>query len=127
MCNIRYATKKALEVDHCKETRVRHYAMILSKRGRILSSGRNSYKDSSSLQRYYAAITGNYESLYNHAEISAISRLKSPEKAYKMIVVRVDSEGKQVLSKPCKICEKAIKDIGISVVEYSTGVYDDTI
>jgi deoxycytidylate deaminase len=54
--------------------------------------------------------------VYLHAEIAAI--IKAKGKGYKIKIERYSNKGKPLPSKPCPICELAIKEAGIKVVSY---------
>lgn len=94
-------------------------AIIYDKRGRILSIGKNSYRDSSKLQRKHAYKVGLPDKLYNHAEVSAIIRCRDLTKAHTIRILRVNSQGKYLKAAPCKICQSAIEAAGIPNVEHS--------
>lgn len=95
-------------------------AKILDKRGRVLSIGNNSYDKTHPLQIRHALQHGRPEAKFMHAEIQAIVRCKDLSKAKKIIVSRVDKEGNPKNAKPCSICESAIREAGIEIVEYTT-------
>jgi deoxycytidylate deaminase len=95
-------------------------AKILDKRGRVLSIGNNSYDKTHPLQIRHALQHGRPEAVFMHAEIQAIVRCKDLSKAKKIIVSRVDKEGNPKNAKPCLICESAIREAGIEIVEYTT-------
>lgn len=113
-----YCIERAKETPHIKGQQ-RHYAVIVNRAGRVLSEAPNSYGHSCSVHRHYANKVGKPLSVFNHAETKALSLLKSGQKAYKIYVVRVGAKGKALNSKPCKICERALKDYGIKSVEYT--------
>ncbi len=57
-----------------------------------------------------------------HAEVRALKRVPHDAKELvdELIVVRARKSQKYGLSKPCKECQKAIKEANIKVVYYST-------
>lgn len=87
-------------------------AIIVDKRDRILSFGYNSYKKSSPFQKKYADRVGKCWSIFNHGEIEAIKKLDN-QNPYAIYIARTNKKGIPVISKPCSICELAIKEIGI--------------
>lgn len=91
-------------------------AVITDKRGRIVSYGQNSYIQTHPMQAHYGRLTGNPESVFLHAEMSAL--VKSKGKGYTIYVARVTKNGHSASSKPCVICMAAIKEAGLSKVVY---------
>lgn len=57
-----------------------------------------------------------------HAEVSAILRLKNKDllNGSTLVVYRETKNGTQELAKPCEVCQRIMKDFGISEVYYST-------
>lgn len=94
-------------------------AIIYDKRGRILSIGKNSYTKTHTIMAKYSERAGMPEKQYLHAEIDAIIKCKSLDKAYKIFVSRISTTGKPMLAKPCKICQSAIDKTGIQLVEWT--------
>lgn len=78
---------------------------------KIISIGINQ-KKSHTLQALYGR---NPESIYLHAEVDAIRRARYHPKLHrsKLYVVRVRSNGKTALAKPCKGCQKLLNELGI--------------
>lgn len=94
-------------------------AIILDKKGHILSKGFNSFSKTSPRQAYYAEKYGNKHKIFIHAELDAICKLKYTDEPYSIYIVRVNNQGKTSLAKPCKICAMAIKDAGIKEVYHT--------
>ena len=115
---ISYAIDKARQAPY-KKGQQRHYAVILCKRGRILAEGENSYTKTSPKMKRAGERVGLPDKVFWHAECKAIYSLKEGAKAYKIVVVRISSEGEPVNSKPCPLCQALIKEAGIKVVEYT--------
>lgn len=115
---ISYAIQKACETPY-KKGQQRHYAVITNKRGKVLSEGENSYTKTSPKMKRAGERVGLPDKVFWHAECKAIYSLKEGAKAYKIVVVRVDSEGNPVHSAPCPLCQALIKEAGIKVVEYT--------
>ena len=59
------------------------------------------------------------DKVFLHAEIAALSRLKSFHKPYKIVVERYKEDGTQAMAKPCPICMEAIKAHGIQRIEFT--------
>lgn len=95
-------------------------AIIYSKKGDVLSVGKNSYTKSHPLQSKYAKQVGLPDKIYLHAEVDAIVRCTDLSKAHRIEVIRVLADGSYGNAKPCAICESAIRAVGIKVVKWST-------
>lgn len=95
-------------------------AVIFDKRGRPLSMGRNSYEKTHPLQAKAAAAVGEPYKVFLHAEISALVRLSDTDRqrAYKMVVMRYNKEGKPMNAKPCKVCQRVLQSFNI-IVEHT--------
>lgn len=93
-------------------------AICENKQGRILSFATNSYKKSHPFQARLAGLVGQGAKIYLHAEIRAI--LRAREKPYRIFVARFGRDGSTKLAAPCPICQSAIKEAGIKLVEYTT-------
>lgn len=115
---ISYAIDKARQTPY-KKGQQRHYAVITDKRGRIIAEGENSYTKTSPKMKRAGERVGLPDKVFWHAECKAIYSLKEGAKAYKIVVVRVDSEGSPVHSAPCPLCQALIKEAGVKVVEYT--------
>ena len=94
-------------------------ATIYDKRGRAISSGENSYHKSHPLQHHFAIQAGRPDAIYLHAEIHALTKLKNWDKAHRISIERYDVHGNPLLAKPCEICEYALQQAGIQVIEYT--------
>jgi deoxycytidylate deaminase len=96
-------------------------AVIIDKRGRVLSIGVNSYKKTNPLMKSYAIRAGNPEAQFLHAEVAALIGLNhnDKQKAYKISIARALKTNQTGLAAPCPICQLALKDTGIKVVEYT--------
>ncbi len=94
-------------------------AIIYDKKGRVLSIGQNNYTKSHTVQAKYAKSAGKPENIFLHAEIHAIIKCRNLRKAHKIFIARHDKKGNPRLAKPCEICQGAIKEAGIKVIEYT--------
>lgn len=94
-------------------------AMIMDRRGKVMSVGQNSYIKTHPLQAKHAKKTGMPEKMFLHAEIHAITKCRDLRKAYKIFVSRYNKNGEPVLAKPCPVCISAIKASGIKYVEHT--------
>jgi cytidine deaminase len=111
--------KKAMKLS---DSRFRLGACILSKR-KVISIGFNQMLRHHPLVRKY----DNFDGI--HAEVSAILRLKNKNLLIDatMIVYRETKLGKQSLAKPCKVCQKIMKDFKMSKAIYTTETGFETL
>jgi deoxycytidylate deaminase len=93
-------------------------ATCFDKRGRKISSAENNYKKSHPLQAKFALKAEQPKRIFLHAELLAILRARQVS-VHKIRIERRDAKGKLVLSKPCKVCEQAIREAKIKLVEYT--------
>lgn len=93
-------------------------AIIYDKKGKVLSIGKNSYVKTHTIQAKHADAVGLPHKKFLHAEIAAIIRCKSIERAHRIFVSRTTKTGFG-LAKPCPVCEHAISVAGIAVVEHT--------
>ena len=92
-------------------------ATVLDKRGNIVSTAMNSFTKTHPTQKKYADRCGQPHKVYLHAEVAALIRAKG--RGYKIVVERYNRLGEPVLAKPCPICLMAIKEAGITRIEYT--------
>ena len=98
-----------------------HYqitAIIRDKRGRVLSIGRNNYLKTHPLQAKLACSVGKPCSVYLHAEIHAITKLRFGV-PHSIHVYRYLANGTPANSKPCEICQEAIRLAGIKKIYHT--------
>ena len=107
--------------EECQMTKKRFniVATVYDKRGRKLTDGTNSYTKTHTLQAKFAVQAGLDDKVFLHAEIAALSRLKSFHKPYKIVVERYLSDGSTALARPCPVCQAAIESHGIALVEWT--------
>ena len=96
-------------------------ATVYDKRGRVLTTGENSYEKSHPLQAKFAVQVGLDDKIYLHAEISALTKLKKGQKPHRIFVERYKKSGDPGLAKPCPVCQAAIESHGITLVEWTNG------
>lgn len=113
--------KKAIEIARSLDSaaKQRVCAIITDKKGRIISIASNSYEKSSPVMYRYAKHVGLDDKIYWHAECRAIHQLQNKKRAHKIYVARVTKSDKVGLAAPCPICAAAIKESGISLVEFT--------
>jgi len=94
------------------------HGAVLVKGGNIINAGHNKWAYSSFGKRFRHRGKG-ISTL--HAELATILNLdRSVTQGADIYVVRVGSEGKFKMSKPCPMCETALKHVGIKRVYYTT-------
>jgi deoxycytidylate deaminase len=87
---------------------------ILVHKNNIISVGTNSYKT-------HPLMAARTEWPYLHAEQHAIIRAGVDNcEGLDLYIARVLKNNKLALSKPCNVCSKLIRDVGIKNVYYST-------
>jgi len=115
---IDYAIQKAREMPY-EQGKPRVYAVIVDKKGTVLSEGSNSFTKTHPTQAYFAEKVDLPLKVFLHAEISALVKVRkgTPHKIY---VARVDFEGTPMYAAPCPICAEAIAQSTIQSVEYTS-------
>jgi tRNA(Arg) A34 adenosine deaminase TadA len=99
------------------ETRTCHGA-VLVKGGNIINAAHNKWSYSSFGKRFRERNKG-ISTL--HAELAAVLNLdRSITQGTDIYVVRIDKKGDFKMSKPCSMCETALKHVGIKRVYYTT-------
>lgn len=94
-------------------------ATIYDKQGKALAYARNNYSKSHPLQARFAALVGQPERIYLHAEIAALIKLKPNDRPYRIEIERYHKNGKPANARPCAICEAALKQWGVKQVQYT--------
>lgn len=113
--------QKAIEIASLrKEEKMRFCSIITDKRNFILAIGFNSYTKTHPKQKFYSNKTGCEQKIFLHSEIDALIKLPYGSKPYSIYIARVNNKNKPVLAKPCKICEKALKDFNIKNIYWTT-------
>lgn len=102
-----------------RHIRYRITATIFDRRGRVLSTGQNSYVKTHPKMARYAQQVGEPYKIYIHAEVDAIIRCRALERAYRISVSRTSRHGKPALARPCAACMRAIQDAGIRQIEHT--------
>tara|TARA_Y100000034_G_scaffold75153_1_gene90271 strand:+ start:1036 stop:1383 length:348 start_codon:yes stop_codon:yes gene_type:complete len=101
------------------ETRTCHGA-VLVKGGNIINAAHNKWSYSSFGKRFRERDKG-ISTL--HAELATVLNLdRSITQGTDMYVVRVNRAGDFKMSKPCSMCEAALKHVGIKRIYYTTNV-----
>ena len=93
-------------------------AFAYDKRGRILAVGRNSYTKTHPLMAKAGKAVGKPNTIFLHAEIDALVKVKDWSKIEKLVVVRYTRDGVPALAKPCAVCQRILKPLNI-IVEHT--------
>lgn len=101
--------------------RQRICAIIVDKRGKVLSVGQNSYTKSHPLMQHYSEKVGKPQACFVHAEVASLINLSyaDKQKAHKIYVARALKNGETGLAAPCPACSMAISDTNIKSIEYT--------
>lgn len=95
-------------------------ARCYDRKGNLLSEGVNSYKKTHPLQAYFAEKVGMPDKVFLHAEIAAILKA-GKRKIHRLEVERISQKtGRPLNSRPCPVCQEAIKAFGIIEVVFTT-------
>jgi deoxycytidylate deaminase len=96
----------------------RKVGCILLRKGRIVVSSTNVQGKTHPLQLDFAIRAGEPSRTSLHAEIRAL--IKTRTQCDTLIVGRVNGKGEFCMSKPCPVCQLAIRESGIMSIYYST-------
>lgn len=90
------------------------------KRNRPITTQKNSYKRTHTLQKYFSEKVGMHpDRAYLHAELHAC--IKSNGRPIEtMLVQRFDAEGNPADAKPCPSCVEALKAFGVQKVRWTS-------
>lgn len=98
---------KAVELAKQSKCRQRHAAVVL-RNGNVVAAATN--KDRNPVNNLDEAHVKQHASI--HAEVAALSKVNNP-KGCIVYVARVMKDDTPGLSKPCRRCEKYLKDAGV--------------
>lgn len=98
----------------------KHKAYLFDRRLNVLSEGWNSPTKSHPQMWRGAVRVGLPHKIYLHAEIDALIQVPKHQQVYYAAVMRVGKDGEFRNSKPCVICEAALRLAGIREVWYTT-------
>ena len=107
----------AVETARSSPSKKKVGALLLNK-NKVVTTATNLETKSHPLQASFAFRAGLPEKIYLHAEISALVKCK--EECDTIVVARVNNQGKLRSSRPCPICQLAIKEAGIANIHYTT-------
>ena len=85
----------------------------------MLSAANNSYIKTHTVQSKAANAVGKPSSIFLHAEIAALVKLKDWSKAHKIVVTRYLKDGTPANAKPCPICAHVIRQTAIKYIEHT--------
>lgn len=94
-------------------------AKIFDKQGRLISQATNSYKKTHPIMYKAAAAVNKPHSIYLHAEVAALVKIKDWSKAHRIDVIRYLKDGTPGNAKPCPICSRVIGQTGIKLINHT--------
>ena len=94
-------------------------ATVYDKRGRVLSTGNNSYTKTHPVQKRLAGEAGRAHSIFLHAEIHALLKVRDMSRAHRIYIERYDVHGNPKPADPCEICRIAIRRAGIKIIDHT--------
>jgi deoxycytidylate deaminase len=107
--------KRVAQQGACEKT---SHGAVLVKGGNVINAARNKWTYSSFGKRFRERGKG-ISTL--HAELAVVLNLdRSITRGTDIYVVRVNKKGDFKMSKPCSMCETALKHVGIKRVYYTT-------
>ena len=108
----------ARRISHQSDYGCYHHGAILIKGGSVINASSNKSNFCSFGARFRSPSTGNATL---HAELGSVLGVdRSRTQNADIYVVRVNKNGKFRMSKPCPMCENAMRYCGVSRVYYST-------
>lgn len=105
--HLEYAIVKARSIPYQK-SKSRHYAILVDKRGKIVSEGFNSYSCTHPTMKNLSQKLGFDGKEYRHAEFHAVLKDKR-NRGHSLYVARVGANGQPMPSSPCLVCYSLIK------------------
>jgi tRNA(Arg) A34 adenosine deaminase TadA len=111
--------KLAVEVAEMSPSRKKVGAVLYNSKRRVITTAVNNDYKSHPRQAWWAQRVGLGEKIYLHAEMACL--IKAREAADTIVVVRLGGhDGKSLRqSRPCPVCEPALRYAGIKHVYYS--------
>jgi tRNA(Arg) A34 adenosine deaminase TadA len=94
-------------------------ATIYDKKGKVLSVGENSYYKTHPFHVRMAHKYGRDGQIFLHAETAALVKLKRHHCPHRIYIERYSENGEPLLAKPCPVCEGALKEAGIKIIEHT--------
>lgn len=128
--NLTKFMEKAKDISKLSTYPKQNLGCVMVYKNRVIGVGWNCDKEHP-LQKHYNKLRGfNVDECRNtvHAEISAILNTRDMDidwSKVSMFIYRETKDGNMALAKPCEACSKAIEDLGIQDVYYSSrdGIY----
>lgn len=108
---------RAKNAEFEDDSRYKVLAIIVDKKGNVISQGINSFKKTHPVQAHYCQRCNKEHNIFLHAEIAAL--VKCRKDPYAIYVMRFLKDGKLALAKPCEICYTAIRESGIEKCFYT--------
>lgn len=94
-------------------------AFVYDRKGTLLSTGRNSYVKTHPIMYKAGNAVNKPNSIYLHAEVAALVKIKDWSKAHRIDVVRYMKDGTTGNAKPCPICSRVIGQTSIKLINHT--------
>ena len=102
-------------IKEAKKSNFKHkHGCVIFKGNRIIASGYNEIRHCSKLNKKYRKWINSL-----HAEQKTILFSQTPLKRCSLLVIRINNNYDLMASKPCKMCQSLISDVGITKVYFS--------
>jgi len=92
-------------------------ALVLDNNSSVIAISFNSYIKTHPYMKELAGKVHRHEAIYLHAEVSAL--IKARGNAHTIVIARLNADNKLALSRPCTICEIALKEAKVENVYYT--------
>jgi deoxycytidylate deaminase len=104
--------EKIIAEERFERTQQKIVAFVLDSKGRVLSTGVNSYVKTHPEQAKAAEEIGQEYKVYLHAEVAALTRLHRKQLGQQntIVVLRLNNQNEMSNAKPCRICNAVIKE-----------------
>ena len=115
-----------MQVASASPSKMKVGAVLLSSKGKVLTTAVNQERKSHPIQARIARSVGHPRIVFLHAEVAALLKLRHRQAASTVIVARLGGVGASELrmSRPCPVCEAYLRQHGVKDVYYS--VTNDT-
>jgi tRNA(Arg) A34 adenosine deaminase TadA len=92
-------------------------ALALDSNDSVIAVSFNSYIKTHPYMKELAGKANRHEAIYLHAEVSAL--IKARGNAHTIVIARLTANDNLALSRPCSICEMALKEAKVENVYYT--------
>ena len=104
-----------IAIKEAQKSNFKHrHGCVIFNGARVINAGFNEIRYCSKLNKKYRKWINSL-----HAEQKTILFAQSPIKRCSLLIIRINNKNQLVNSKPCKMCQSLIADVGITKVYYS--------